>query len=101
MRRYYQRNAERGREIANASRTRRLEKVRAYDRERGHRVYAQEKERVRNQTYKALLAGKIERQPCEVCGAAKVDAHHDDYRRPLDVRWLCHTHHMELHRVFA
>ncbi|WP_218650451.1 hypothetical protein [Brevundimonas sp. P7753] len=34
---------------------------------------------------------------CEVCSATRVDAHHDDYSRPLDVRWLCRAHHMEVH----
>ena len=38
------------------------------------------------------------RQPCEVCGNAKAQAHHDDYGKPLDVRWLCTTHHAEWHR---
>lgn len=41
---------------------------------------------------------KIVRQPCEVCGAQPAEAHHDDYRRPLDVRWLCAEHHREHHR---
>lgn len=36
-------------------------------------------------------------QPCEVCGADKSDAHHDDYSRPGDVRWLCRRHHREHH----
>lgn len=24
-------------------------------------------------------------------------AHHEDYARPLDVRWLCFKHHRETH----
>lgn len=45
----------------------------------------------------ALRMGIIEREPCEVCGAEKVDGHHPDYNRPLDVRWLCRRHHSQLH----
>jgi len=47
----------------------------------------------------ALRFGKLARQPCERCGATDlVHAHHDDYARPLDVMWLCPTHHRERHR---
>lgn len=43
---------------------------------------------------------KLDRKPCEVCGTArKVEAHHDDYSKPLEIRWLCKKHHMELHRA--
>ena len=28
-----------------------------------------------------------------------IDAHHEDYGRPLAVRWLCPAHHAEIHRV--
>lgn len=45
----------------------------------------------------AIRRGDIKRQPCEVCGAIRVQAHHDDYSRPLDVRWLCPVHHAEHH----
>jgi hypothetical protein len=45
----------------------------------------------------AVRDGKIFKQPCEVCGCSKVQAHHDDYSRPLDVRWLCAKHHAEHH----
>lgn len=46
----------------------------------------------------ALKRGLIEKAPCEVCGSAEVDAHHDDYDKPMDVRWLCRRHHQAEHR---
>lgn len=46
----------------------------------------------------AIRDGRLVRQPCEVCGAEKAQAHHDDYSKPLDVRWLCTTHHAEWHK---
>jgi len=46
----------------------------------------------------ALRSGRLTKQPCEVCGAKKVDAHHDDYSKPLEVHWLCRTHHGERQR---
>ena len=45
----------------------------------------------------ALKRGKVARLPCAVCGEAKVQAHHKDYSKPLDVQWLCGFHHRELH----
>jgi len=41
---------------------------------------------------------KIERQPCEICGLIKTEAHHDDYDKPLEIRWLCFKHHREWHK---
>jgi hypothetical protein len=32
-----------------------------------------------------------------VCGEPEAQAHHDDYAKPLDVRWLCNKHHREHH----
>src|SRR5512146_228853 len=45
-----------------------------------------------------IRRGKIQRQPCEVCGAP-AEAHHHDYSKPLEVRWLCRPHHLELHKA--
>lgn len=45
----------------------------------------------------AVKSGRLERRPCEECGAEKVHAHHDDYAKPLDVRWLCPYHHVHAH----
>lgn len=55
---------------------------------------------------KAIQRGILVRQPCEVCGAngnfadgrSEVQAHHDDYSKPLAVRWLCQKHHHEWHK---
>lgn len=45
-----------------------------------------------------IRVGKVSRKPCEICGDVKSHAHHDDYSKPLDVRWLCAKHHAEWHR---
>jgi hypothetical protein len=45
----------------------------------------------------AVRAGHIERGPCEVCGIQPAQGHHDDYLKPLEVRWLCPAHHAEHH----
>lgn len=46
----------------------------------------------------ALRSGRITREACEVCGDDQAQAHHDDYSKPLDVRWLCTKHHAEWHK---
>lgn len=103
-----------------------IERVRAVDRKRGltaeHRAqvkaYAQtaagkaarlrgnrewrrrnrEKVAAHKAVAKALFDGRLIRGACEVCREPKVQAHHDDYRQPLAVRWLCDTHHKTVHK---
>ena len=41
---------------------------------------------------------RLDRKPCEVCGNPKAEAHHDDYDKPLEVRWLCFECHREWHK---
>ena len=42
----------------------------------------------------ALKTGKLTINHCEVCQTLdNIQAHHDDYDRPLDVRWFCNQHH--------
>ena len=42
--------------------------------------------------------GKLKPEPCEGCGDPKAQKHHDDYSKPLEVRWLCVNCHILLHR---
>ena len=47
----------------------------------------------------AIKSGKLTRMPCEVCGGESGAAHHDDYSKPLAIRWLCRLHHAEVHKA--
>lgn len=42
--------------------------------------------------------GILKPKPCESCGDPKAQKHHDDYSKPLEVRWLCVDCHRRLHR---
>jgi hypothetical protein len=46
-----------------------------------------------------LRANIISKTACFVCGDSKVEAHHPDYSRPLDVIWMCRTHHRATHKT--
>lgn len=56
-----------------------------------------DRQKARTAVGNAIRDGRLIRRPCEVCGIAKSEAHHDDYSKPLDVRWLCRRHHEEHH----
>ncbi len=46
----------------------------------------------------AIRSGRLQKQPCEVCGTTEnIDGHHDRYDQPLVVRWLCRLHHAQHH----
>jgi hypothetical protein len=55
------------------------------------------KDHARSMAATAIRLGRLVRQPCEECGRANTEAHHDDYSKPLEVRWLCKHHHQSLH----
>lgn len=68
--------------------------LRIYD----YRARNPEKWRAQKKVQYAVRYGHLQKKPCEVCGEVRVDAHHDDYSKPLQVRWLCRKHHKAEHR---
>jgi len=59
-----------------------------------------EKHAARMRLRRAVKSGRVVKLPCEVCGNPISQGHHDDYSKPLEVRWLCQTHHSIVHRKF-
>jgi hypothetical protein len=72
-------------------------KQRRYENARQDRRENPEKYKARNMVSNAVRDGKLFKQPCEVCESTwKIQAHHDDYSKPLEVHWLCPRHHSEV-----
>jgi ribosomal protein S27AE len=91
-----------------------LEKIRAYDRDRSKnkdriaaayeitKAWRQADSRrtaAHSAVARAIKSGKLTRNLCEQCGNQKSVGHHDDYDKPLEVRWLCQSCHVRLHRL--
>jgi ribosomal protein S27AE len=51
----------------------------------------------------AIVSGDLVKpKRCEVCGRkSTLDAHHEDYNKPLNVQWLCRQCHSIRHSVGA
>ena len=94
-------------------RNKNIEKVREYDRQRAktdsrikqsieitRRWRNDDKRRARAHSAVAwaIKSGDLVRAPCESCGREDVHAHHDDYDKPLEVRWLCPACHAQHHK---
>jgi hypothetical protein len=113
------------RAYVSANRAKNIDKVREYDRERGQDPKRKAAVRARASKYKAkkpeyiahyfeknpdkhkahgivqraIRSGKLVVQPCQRCGyGIGIQAHHEDYSKPLDVVWLCPPCHGARHR---
>ena len=72
--------------------------VRAYRARTGYPGWSDPvRQRARIATQTAIRRGRLIRGPCEECGAGETHAHHDDYLKPLEVRWLCGPCHHAVH----
>ena len=56
-----------------------------------------EKFKARSAIKRAIRSGKIKRLPCEICGDKNTHGHHEDYSKPMEVKWLCPLHHRIAH----
>jgi len=74
------------------------ERLRGY--EKKYASLNPEKHKARQKVLNEIRSGRITRMPCEICESLESQAHHDDYSKPLDVRWLCEEHHKEHHRKY-
>lgn len=62
-------------------------------------AYDQKKRRAGAYARQAKWKGRLIEDPCEKCGAtADIHMHHDDYSKPLEVRWLCRGCHEIEHK---
>lgn len=81
----------------------RAKALEAYKQRKGYFAEYQRKPEVkakraaRRKVATEIEAGRMARSACEVCGHHPAEAHHDDYTKPLEVRWLCRLHHEEHH----
>lgn len=59
-----------------------------------------EKRNAHNKVARALMNGKlIRKSKCEKCSSIeKIEAHHENYSKPLEVIWLCEKCHKDIHR---
>jgi hypothetical protein len=62
-----------------------------YDRKYPEKLYA------RRLLCEAVKKGIIKRGNCEVCKKPNAQGHHEDYYKPLEVRWFCPLHHKHHH----
>lgn len=96
-------------------RSRNAESIRLYDRERAKsavrkmhlakmsRRFREENPRkytAHTMVNNALRDGRMTKpDSCEDCGrGGAIHGHHDDYAKPLDVRWLCAVCHSQWHQ---
>lgn len=108
FREYYQKHKEHCREY-NRQYLRRYRKTNPQSKyrvniwQKYHKQYFEKEENAkklqsRRKTIEAIRIGVLTRGSCETIDCTTIaEAHHDDYDKPLGVRWLCRQHHAELH----
>jgi len=63
-----------------------------------YKTLNKQKINAKNKVAYAIAIGLLKKGFCAICGKI-AEAHHDNYLNIFGVRWLCHKHHMENHRM--
>jgi ribosomal protein S27AE len=94
---YHEKNTEEVLAKDRLYRKKNAEKILASD--RLYRLRYPERCAAKSAVQRAIRSGDLTRpQTCEVCGRSqKLQAHHEDYSRPLEVHWICSRCHMRHH----
>ena len=98
---YARNNLEKNRKSAMDSYKRRRNnpdfKIKLYEREKdwiSNNPLGQKAHRI---VLQAIKTGKIKKGKCalsdKTCSRVRIEAHHRDYRKPLQTDWLCSSHH--------
>ena len=79
------------------------EKNRALRAAASRRYTQRHKDKIKTRSLSKRLRdkGALPKQPCVFCAARRVAIHHPDYNDPLNVLWLCCSHHAAWHRIFV
>lgn len=59
---------------------------------------AKKKANARSYANVYLYRGALIKENCKMCGSKKVQMHHEDYNKPLQVTWLCRQCHLKHHQ---
>lgn len=70
---------------------------REYEKDYRKRPYVMVKDFARSYLKRAIQAGRVNREPCSMCGKERAEGHHEDYDQPLLIVWLCPSCHRALH----
>ena len=60
-----------------------------------HRAKHPDRDAARQAVNRGVRNKTVKKLPCCYCGNPKSQAHHHDYSKPLDVRWVCFKCHRE------
>ena len=101
-RKEYRNNVEERREYEKKRNSTQERKDAAREKQRLHRANNPEKYKARTAVGNALRDKRIFKKPCEYCGSEeRVQGHHKDYSKPLEVTWVCfQCHRQKEHNQF-
>lgn len=96
---YYLKNQSQKIKESRKNRLKNIDYIRKYDRNRGKQLRKTKEYQCRMKTNELIKLGILKKRPCRKCKKLIVEAHHINYNKPKQIIWLCHRHHVELHRL--